>query len=192
MEVFVKKLLTRLESEIARINIGCDAVKGYTQCICIVKNCIHELKSFLLANPCSNETAEIYFLKHAAPSIYSRFIYFTRLYILELHRITLSPQDWASFLSKELKEVSTFFEVHGDLHRYYYSQLDHHDQIIFTRKSCQQSSDDITMMIDSSLCANSVNLSKILAFEKYRIILKKELENCDPSRNLSIKKYVLI
>jgi hypothetical protein len=188
MEAFVKKLLSRLDSEISRVNFECNAVKGYDLCVQIAKRCFYELKEYLAQNPITDESSEIYYLKHAVPSVYSWHIYFIKLYNMELGRITVPPENFICYLSKELKEVSGIFETHAELHRYYYSQHEDMDPLFFTKKYNQQSSDETAIIIDSSLCPNSVHLARILAYEKYRIILRKELDQPNTSPNLSIKK----
>ena len=188
MEAFVKELLKHLEAGLSAIDPESNPIKGYDKAVELARHCITTLKKHLLSHPIEDETSQIYYFKHIVPVIYSPCIYYIKLHDMELHRITSIPEKFSVYLTKELKEVSEFLETNGDLHRYYYSGQQSHDRHYFTNRLAEMR-DEISIVIDSSLCPNSYLLSKILAYEKYRGILKTELEGPPPEALKAVAEW---
>src|SRR5260221_5381184 len=127
MEVFAKKLQEQLEAELKKVDPKSNAVKGYNHCIKLVKNAIDELKTYLLKYPFKDTAAEVNYFKIIAPSFYSRYFYFMKLYDVERNRISSTKELFLLFLEKEEKSMQDFYHKYGEICHYIYMDMSSHD-----------------------------------------------------------------
>src|SRR5258708_1556484 len=181
MEEYVKQLKAQLETEFNKINLEGNAAKGYGQCAKLVKDCIDALKSYLVKHPFKDLAAEVYYFKQVAPIFYPLFFYVTKLYYVELVRITSTKEAFLSFLDKEEKAIEDFYDKYGDFCRYYYMGVTFLDAQFFTRGAPENwIPDEAALLIDDNFSLASYRLAWIKANEEYRRFLENEkirLEN---------------
>jgi len=181
MKTQIQALREQLEQAIAGVDPESSPVKAFDQCARLVADCIKQIRQFIAASPFADKSSEIYYFKHVCPYFYSKYIFFVKRYNAELFRITSDIEGFRLFLEEELAKVNTFCQRHGDLHRYYYSNSDCMDEILFTGNRSDSRPDKISILIGDQYCASSVRVSKILAYEKYRQFIAEELSGSSTS-----------
>jgi hypothetical protein len=176
MKSLFTPLQERLSAELQQISDETNAVKGYNLRRDLVEEYIKELKEYVSGHPFPDKTDEIYYYKHVAPVFYQQYFNFDMLYRLESERITLDEKDFSLILQKELEKANHFLTENHELHRYFRSGQDIQDEELFTREKSRRKRDKLTLDLDGHFCEDSRQLSLILAYERHRVFLKKELE----------------
>jgi len=132
MEEYVKKLRAQLEEELGKIDPEKSSVKGHDQRVKLIKKAIGTLKSYLKRHPLKNAAEYAYYFKHLAPLFYQPYIYYTKLYNLELTRISSPEESLPLFIEEELKAIDVFYQKNEDFCRYYYMGATFMDEQLFT------------------------------------------------------------
>jgi glutaredoxin 2 len=78
-----------LESDLKQIDSEfSEILKKSEQSIICISACLKQLKEYILQNKFSNQEEEILFFKEIKPSVYSKLIYFVKVFNIESKRPT--------------------------------------------------------------------------------------------------------
>lgn len=174
MEAFVKELQGRVENELKNIDPLSSAVKGYDHRSKIMKNAIAELKKYIANHPFADQAAEIYCFKHVLPFFLSQYYYFGMVCEAEEERNTSGQKNFRHFLENELEKIKTGFHQYGDFYKYYLKGREALDAQYYTRASWEIW-EDPSVFPDENSSLGSVKASWIMADERYRDYLNREL-----------------
>lgn len=149
-------------------------LKETSQCITICRETLEELKKQVEKNPLKEVKDEVEFFKEIKPRFYSQFIYFVKIFHIEINRPTASDKVQISYLESQLMRIKHFFDNNLDFYQYYRSGATHFDEVYFVRgqQDIRLLPDDLTLSIDHSFSTiQSYKVSKLFAYELLRIYL---------------------
>jgi hypothetical protein len=142
--------------------------------IVVLKDAVGQLRNFVRENPFQTEEEEIYFFKLIKPKFFSKLIYYTKLWDMEIRRPIGGEKPQTRFFKKELKLINRFFEQNREFYLYYKSGAAHLDKTYFLRNSedCYFSGDCFLLNRDPQFSSSQdFKLATILAYESLRIFL---------------------
>lgn len=180
METLFKRLQIEVQSELEVINPFGTLVKGYDEKKEVVKLAIMKLKHHLAIHPFADKATEIKYFKYWLPYFWKQYIYFAILYELECNRITLDPEAFSSYLEDQKKQMAAFLVDHRDLYLYYMLGKSDKDDQLFLHTPLPET--DNFPEIEENSCHESMNLSRLLAYEDYKKILNEEIDRVTGSK----------
>ena len=92
-----------------------------------------KLKAFISDYAFESEEEEIHFFKEIKPNLFSKLIYYQKIYQLESMRPIGSKSVQIQYFEKELDRLTDFVEQNPDFYSYYRSGSTHLDRFFFTR-----------------------------------------------------------
>lgn len=144
----------------------------------ICQESLEELKRLVEKNGFKDTGEEISFFKEDKPRFYSQFIYFVKVFHIEINRPTASDQIQINYLESHLMRIKHFFDNNLDFYHYYRSGATHFDEVYFVRgrQDIHLLTDDLMLCIDERFSTiQSYRVSKLLAYELLRIYLNSAI-----------------
>jgi hypothetical protein len=142
------------------------------------------LKVFILNYTFNNEGEEIRFFKEIKPRLFSKLIYYRKIYNIAALRPAGSKVAQKDYLTKELDKIQHFFESNIEFYKYYRSGYSHYDSHYFlrTRPPTVQLVDSECFCFEKdskfSTCYDFL-VAKILAHDMLTVYINDELEKLD-------------
>lgn len=90
-----------------------------TQAVNILENAFNSLKSYISSYTFKDESEEIAFFKEIKPQLFSKLIYYRKIYSIEVMRPSGSFETQKNYLNNELDRIKGYFERNLDLYKYY-------------------------------------------------------------------------
>ncbi|PXV61112.1 RteC protein [Dysgonomonas alginatilytica] len=137
-----------------------------------------ELKSFVFTYSFKGLEEEIYFFKDIKPQLFSKLIYYRKIYNIETIRPNGSLESQKAHFKKELDHIKTFFDRNLDFYKYYRTGCTHFDKYYFVRgkPDIQLNLDSFYFERDPTFSTSfDFKIAKILANEMLSIYLNGEL-----------------
>jgi hypothetical protein len=191
MKGTIQRLYEKMEN---RINLVRDQsfplLKETSQCITICEETLRELKKQLEKNPLKEVKEEVEFFKEIKPKFYSQFIYYVKIFLIEINRPTGSDKVQISFLESHLTRIKHFFDNNLDFYQYYRSGATHFDEVYFVRgkQDFHLLPDDLTLTFDHSFSTiQSYKVSKLFAYELLRIYLNSAIASIQLTDSAELK-----
>lgn len=131
----------RIASIISELNISIqageiemlDIIRDVPPLILLMENAFEKLKTLVSDYQFESKEDEIYFFKYTKPIVFSKLIYYRKLYYLELKRPIGCYQKIRDFLGIEQCRINYFFEKNADFVQYYRSGKMVLDEYYFLR-----------------------------------------------------------
>lgn len=179
MKKYTCELIKKLNNELQIINSAEESLFAKApKAIVLLENLFAELKSFISSYSFNDIEEEVYFFKEIKPQLFSKLIYYRKVYNIETIRPNGSLDSQKAHFNKELDHIKTFFDRNLDFYKYYRTGCTHFDKFYFARGKL-----DIQLNLDSfyferdplfSTCFD-FKIAKILANEMLSIYLNEEL-----------------
>lgn len=179
MKKYTYELIEKLNSELKVIDLAEESLFAKApKAIILLENLFAELKAFISSYPFKDVEEETYFFKEIKPQLFSKLIYYRKVYNIETIRPNGSIDSQKAYLEKELDHIKTFFDRNLDFYKYYRTGCTHFDKFYFVRGK-----PDIQLNLDSfyferdpqfATCFD-FKIAKILANEMLSIYLNEEL-----------------
>ena len=93
-----------------------------------------EMKEIVKADRFSDNQEEIHFFKQLKPKVYSKLLYFHKLYEIETKRPKAKLLQ-RKYLNRVLKILNRYFERNFEIYQYYLGKQEHNDTLYFLRKN---------------------------------------------------------
>ncbi len=141
---------------------------------------LNELKEWIFNNEFENLEEEIYFFKHVKPQIYSKVIYFNKLFKLETLKLSGIIDLNQEIYETEKNKIINFFKKNIDFSHYMNSNNEVFDQNYFVRgtSNIRFNLDDEFFDVDIRFSVlHDLTISKLIAYEKLSIHLTKEINS---------------
>ena len=187
MQQFVSKLNKNLNNQLQVIDLEESdiLIKAKKSIVCI-KIAITKLKNFVLKYSFEDEAEEIYFFKKTKPELFSKLIYFTKVYNIESRRPSGSLEIQEKFLRYELEKITSFFNCHLQFYQYYRMNSTFLDDKCFLRGK-----EDLHLFHDSLLyfvepdfsTSHDIIVAKIMSNDMLEVFLNTELETLSVKAN---------
>ncbi len=180
MQNFVSKLNKTLNTQLQAIDLEeihiIEKAKQSTHC---VKESLTNLKDFTSSYTFNDECEEIWFFKEAKPELFSKLIYFIKLFKIENHRPVGSREVQEKYLKNELEKLTYFQNNHLDFYRYYRSKSTLLDDKLFVRgkEDLHLFEDSLMYYLDNDFStSHDYTVAKIMANDRLNVFLNAELE----------------
>lgn len=180
-EKIVKKLdseLEFLESETEDVLVT--AEKG----IKLAKQCLEDLRVAVIDNGFDGKSLEIQFFKSIKPQIFSRLIYYAKLFNIESKRPRSSNKSQAKYLNSHIDRLQTYFHDNLEFYHYYRRGATFLDEQYFLRGKAdlRLHPDTFHSFTDEQFStSHDSTVATILAFDMLIIHLKTEINKLQNS-----------
>lgn len=187
MQNLTRRLYEKMEAQLKQIISKEQALLRQTsQCINVCQDILKELRRYVEKNPFKDPEGEIEFFKETQPRFYSRFIYYVKVFHIEMNRPTGSDKVQKKYLETHLQRIKHFFDINLDFYQYYRSGSTHFDEVYFVRgkQDLRLFPDDLALTIDNSFCTTqSHKVAKVFANELLRIYLNTSIQEMERKDN---------
>ncbi|WP_165045284.1 RteC domain-containing protein [Dysgonomonas sp. ZJ709] len=190
MKKYTNKLMQDLNNQLKLIDSEKESafVKA-PNAIRLLENAFVELKVFITEYNFNDEEEEIHFFKVVKPQLFSKLIYYRKVYGIETMKPNGSIDSQKLYLKAGLDHLKAFFDRNSDFYKYYRTGCTHFDKYYFVRGK-----PDIQLGLDSfyferdPIFSTSFDfkIAKILANEMLSIYLNGELVKLE---TYSIQSY---
>src|SRR5258705_13522199 len=100
-----------MDSKIAEIESGSeDGLLKIRDCIQIVIQAVNKLRDYISDHKFENIQDEISFFKYIKPHFYSKYLFYIKIYQIQILRPTGAFEDEMNYILKEMKQLTTYFE----------------------------------------------------------------------------------
>lgn len=170
-----------------------DILQIVPSAIKVMEEMFKEIKAFISDYKFRSEDEEIKFFKEIKPQLFSKLIYYQKIYRIEAMRPNGSDEAQKKYINKELDRLKDFFDENLDFYKYYRSNGTHFDKICFMREkpSMHMHLESFYFERDplfSSHC--DFKAAKLMANELIRIYLNEELHKLEQAERQSAEKAV--
>jgi len=123
-----------LEAELGQIDSEEAEILKKAECsIYCISNSLKKLKEYLRINKFPNQEDEILFFKEIKPTIYSKLIYFIKIFNIESKRPTGSDKSQKKYIQNELNKLEKFFSENLEFYQYMRNKMIYLDDKYFVR-----------------------------------------------------------
>jgi|GEM_PF-1302612 len=146
--------------------------------ILFLKDSLGDLRSFVDRNEFLDSQEEIAFFKGHLPSILRYFIFYVKVYSLELRLLILNDPAKKKLLKRERKEIDKWIGKNEGFFRFYKSGTSELDNKYFRKSSKDMSliTDPGQWLFDDKfITVPSYLIGELLAYQRYRTYLENEL-----------------
>ena len=175
------RLLTEFETQLKTLeHNGKDILYRAEKGIELVENCIKKLQKNIIHKKFDSQADEIYFFKHVKPKIFSKLIYYVRLFKIECKRPIGNHKSQTKYLKFQIDRLKSFFNDNLEFYNYYHRGAISFDEQYFVRgnRDIRLPADSFHFLTDNefSTCKDST-VATILAYDMLIVYLQGELDN---------------
>lgn len=180
---FILEFETKLETlESCKNDILHKAEYGITH----TEICIKKLRNEVVQKGFISTQEEIHFFKHIKPQIFSKLIYYVKLFNIESKRPRSSSKFQVKYLNHQINKLQLYFNENLEFYHYYRRGATTLDEQYFVRgkSDLRSSTESFHAFIDEqfSTCQDST-VATIIAFDMLIVYLKQEIEKLESSTN---------
>lgn len=136
MKRFAEEILAKIDAEIRLRDCGVNSTMDTAlYMVRFIAPMYEQLREMIISYSFPSVEDEICFFKELKPEILSKYIYFNKVYHIELKCPDGSNNCIREYLSAELDKLTYFFRNNIEFYQYIRSQSTHLDDFYFTRKS---------------------------------------------------------
>ena len=175
-----QNLISEFESKLEHLELRDDDIlyKAETG-ITHTEKCIKILRKEVVEKGFSSTQDEIFFFKHIKPQIFSKLIYYVKLYNIESRRPRSSSKYQVKYLNNQINKLQVYFNDNLEFYQYYRRGATTLDEQYFVRgqSDLRSLTESFHFFIDEqfSTCQDST-VATIMAFDMLIVYLQKEIE----------------
>ena len=191
-----QKLLSEFEGQLDALeswngDVLFKAEKG----IALVESSIRKLQKQIAGKTFASQTDEIYFFKHVKPQIFSKLIYYVKLFNIESKRPRGNNAAQIKYLQHQIDKLQTFFNDNLEFYNYYRRGAMSLDEQYFVRgnRDLRLPLESFHFLIDDkfSTCQDGT-VATIMAYDMLIVYLRKEVDDLnntlEPTKNTPMEK----
>tara|TARA_R110000764_G_scaffold239973_2_gene341103 strand:+ start:53027 stop:53866 length:840 start_codon:yes stop_codon:yes gene_type:complete len=191
-----QKLLSEFEGQLEALESGNgDILYKAEKGIALVEKCIRKLQGQIVGKEFETQADEIYFFKHVKPQIFSKLIYYIRLFSIESKRPRGKDVAQVKYLQQQIDKLQTFFNDNLEFYNYYRRGAMSMDEQYFVRgnRDLRMPLESFHFLIDDefSTCQDGT-VATIMAYDMLIVYLRKEVDdlnnNMEPTKNTPMEK----
>ncbi|NDV17671.1 tetracycline regulation of excision, RteC [Muricauda sp. TY007] len=191
-----QKLLSEFEGQLEALEGGNgDILYKAEKGIALVEKSIHKLQKQIVGKDFETQADEIYFFKHVKPQIFSKLIYYIRLFSIESKRPRGKDVAQIKYLQQQIDKLQTFFNDNLEFYNYYRRGAMSLDEQYFVRgnRDLRLPLESFHFLIDDkfSTCQDGT-VATIMAYDMLIVYLRKEVDdlnnNMEPTKNTPMEK----
>lgn len=178
-----QKLLTEFEAQLDKLENGQGDIlfKAETG-IVLVEKYIRKLHIEVEKKSFTTQGDEIHFFKHVKPQIFSKLIYYGKLFTIESKRPRGNNTSQIKYLRYQIDKLQTFFNDNLEFYNYYRRGAMSMDEHYFVRgnRDLRLPSDSFHFFIDDhfSTCQDGT-VATIMAYDMLIVYLQREVDHLD-------------
>jgi len=138
MEVYIKKLLKDLESEIEHVKIEHTHKNYVPEAINRIKNYIEQLKQYLLENEFKSNQEEIFYFKELKPQFCALHIYYMKIHEYQINTPIGSSAEKQAHIKAQLDKLTSDFTKNRSFYHYIINEETHLDEKYFLREHAKK------------------------------------------------------
>lgn len=165
-----------------------DILQTIPPIIKLMEEMFKHLKTFISDYKFKDEDEEILFFKEIKPQLFSKLIYYQKIYKIEAMRPNGSDAVQIKYIEKQLDRLKDFFDQNLDFYKYYRSGGIHLDKHCFVRgKPCiYPNLESFYFERDPNFSSHcDFKVAKLLANELLRIYLNAEIQKLEEPKHLT-------
>jgi len=179
----LKKLDNKLDIlEIEEQDILLKAEKG----IKLAKQTLKSVRSIVVDYEFETKLEEIHFFKCTKPKIYSKLIYYVKLFNIEGKRPRGSNKSQVKYLNNYIEKLQTYFNDNLDFYHYYRREATVFDEQYFLRGKAdiRLFPDSFHFFVDEQFAtSHDSTVATILAYDLLIVHLKREIDKLENNGN---------
>lgn len=192
---FIYQIRDKLFDELKCIeNDGTGILKKAELSIGLINKCLIELRGHTRKNQFHLPEDEIKFFKEIKPSIYSKLIYFVKIFNIESKRPNGSDKSQKKYLLSELNKLEKYFSENLEFYQYMRNNMTYLDDKYFVRGKL-----DLRLYVDTFIydadpefsTSHDYKASKIIANDLLSIYLKSELAIMERKDYTANKNFII-
>ncbi|WP_026451460.1 RteC domain-containing protein [Aequorivita capsosiphonis] len=155
---------------------------------------IKTLRDEVALNDFNSIQEEIFFFKHIKPQIFSKLIYYVKLFNIESKRPRSSSKFQIKYLNNQINRLQVFFNDNLEFYHYYRRGATSLDEQYFLRgkSDLRSATDFFNFYVDEqfSTCQDGT-VATIMAYDMLIVYLQQEiekLENNNDNQNINLMK----
>ena len=184
----LKKIITEFEASIDLIESENDDVLVIAEKnIKEAKTVLKKVRKLINKNEFKSYDEEIYFFKQIKPKIYSKLIYYLKLFVIESKRPRSSKKSKIKYFNSHIDRLQTYFNDNLEFYHYYRSRSTLFDKQYFTRKNAdlRLHPDTFHFLSDEQFStSHDSTVATILAYDMLIVYLKKEIDKLENKSNV--------
>ena len=178
-----QKLLTEFEAQLDMLENGeGDILFKAETGIVLVEKYIRKLQKQIIKKTFNSQTDEIYFFKHVKPQIFSKLIYYGKLFNIESKRPRVTNTAQIKYLKHQIDKLQTFFNDNLEFYNYYRRGAMSLDEHYFVRgnRDLRLPLESFHFLIDDefSTCQDGT-VATIMAYDMLIVYLKREVDTLE-------------
>jgi len=191
-----QKLLSEFEGQLETLESGNgDILFKAEKGIALVEKCIRKLQKQIVGQDFETQADEIYFFKDVKPQIFSKLIYYIRLFSIESKRPRGKDVAQVKYLQQQIDKLQTFFNDNLEFYNYYRRGAMSMDEQYFVRgnRDLRMPLESFHFLIDDefSTCQDGT-VATIMAYDMLIVYLRKEVDDLnnkmEPTKNTPMEK----
>ena len=191
-----QKLLSEFEGQLETLESGNgDILFKAEKGIALVEKCIRKLQKQIVGKDFETQADEIYFFKHVKPQIFSKLIYYIKLFSIESKRPRGKDVAQVKYLQQQIDKLQTFFNDNLEFYNYYRRGAMSMDEQYFVRgnRDLRMPLESFHFLIDDqfSTCQDGT-VATIMAYDMLIVYLRKEVDdlnnNMEPTKISPMEK----
>ena len=188
MEKKLTEIIQNLELCIESIETeNDDTLHKAEKCIKVTKRSLEQIRDFVITYDFKDKPAEIHFFKNIKPQIYSKLIYYVKLFNIESERPRSSNKSQIKYLNKHIDKLQIYFNENLEFYHYYRRAATTLDEQYFIRGKA-----DIRLYPDTFYFFTDKQFSTshdstvvtILAYDMLIIHLKTEIDKLENNNGM--------
>lgn len=191
-----QKLLSEFEGQLDGLENGNgDVLFKAEKGIALVEKCIRKLQRQITGKTFATKSDEIYFFKHVKPQIFSKLIYYARLFSIESKRPRGNNASQIKYLQNQIDKLQAFFNDNLEFYNYYRRGAMSLDEQYFVRgnRDLRLPLESFHFLIDDqfSTCQDGT-VATIMAYDMLIVYLRKEVDDLnntlEPPKPITMEK----
>ena len=182
-----KDILKKLDNELNILEIEEEdilvkAEKG----IKLAKQTLKTVRRIVVDYEFETKLEEIHFFKCTKPKIYSKLIYYVKLFCIESKRPRGSNKSQVKFLNNYIEKLQTYFNNNLDFYHYYRREATVFDEQYFLRGKAdiRLFPDSFHFFVDEEFAtSHDSTVATILAYDLLIVHLKREIDKLENNNN---------
>ncbi len=188
MKEYIDNILQKIDLEIDEIDLyGYDIIETSLSMVHRLQTVLSDLRTKIQTYVFPTKEDEILFFKVQKPEILGRLLFFYKIYRIETQCPNGSDEVIKGYISRELDNLTYFFNRNLDFYQYYRSHSTLYDEYYFVRGKS-----DLRLCTDSAQFDKDPNFStgydykvaKIIVNEMLRIYLNKRLVKLETNNQI--------
>lgn len=159
----------------------------------LAKQTLKKVRSIIVDYEFKTKSEEIHFFKCTKPKIYSKLIYYVKLFNIEGKRPRGSNKSQVKYLNNYIEKLQTYFNDNLDFYHYYRREATVFDEQYFLRGKAdiRLFPDSFHFFVDEQFAtSHDSTVATILAYDLLIVHLKREIDKLENNGNYASLKLL--